>query len=840
MLSQPKFLSVALLAFLAMDLSNGTNHGQSSNGAVKIKVKADKEKKKFKPGELKKYNEVITASAKTQHGLFTVHRIDDKVYFEIPTAAYDRLMLWSTEVAKAPPGVSWGGMAVNHRIVRWSRRGNKVYLWDVPFEKRADGKAVQRAVDAANMASIIMAFPVETEGMGKSAVIHVTGLFTSDVAEFSVRSRVSGASSVDESRSYVDSIKTFPTNIETRSLLTFRVGTGPVPAGATPPRGPRPGGGKGVSLLVHYSLNGLPDRPMHGRFFDPRVGYFTESFEDYAADKTWMVRRQYIARFRLEKKDPHATVSEPIAPIIFYLSREVPEKWQRYLIRGVEDWQPVFEKAGFKNAIFCKPAPSAMDDPNWDPEDARYSVIRWVADPTQNAMGPHVHDPRSGEVISAHIIFWHDILKLVQQWYFVQCGAVDPRARHLPLPDELTGELLRYVATHEVGHTLGLRHNHRASSAFTIAQLRDPKFTDKYGTNASIMSYGRFNYVAQPGDGVRNLIPKLGPYDYFAIEWGYKPISEAKNALDERPVLDQWAARQMEEPWLRFGGEDGPASVDPTVKTENIGDDALEATSLGLKNLDRLSDILVPATTRLGEDYALLEDTYRAVIMHRRNWLNSVARLVGGVVETRSLAGRGNESFTRVSREKQRQAVQFLLQHGFTTPRKLLNPSLINRFKFSGAGDLVLNQQKALLESLLGSERFHQLMDAEVLGNGGCYTAMEFLTDVQDGIWSELKSSQPVVEVCRRHLQRVYLDHLKKELSHKEPAANPPLIPGPRRRPTFSASIQGTDFRAVARAALQSLDVQLAAALPRTQDSMTRVHLRDCRREIELILNPKN
>src|SRR5262249_33152726 len=261
------------------------------------------------------------------------------------------------------------------------------------------------------------------------------------------------------------------------------------------------------------------------------------------------------------------------------LSKEIPEKWRPYLKKGVEDWNAAFEKAGFKNAVVCKDAPSRAEDPNWDPEDARYSVIRWGAEPTQNAMGPNGHDPRSGENISAHIISWQDVVNLAQMWYFVQCAATDERARKLPLPDDLTGELLRYVACHEVGHTLGLRHNHRASTAYSVSQLRDPTFTAKHGSVGSIMSYGRFNYVAQPRDNVKSLIPIVGPYDHFAIEWGYKSVPGAKTADDEKKTLDEWAAQQIDNPFLRFGGEDGPAAADPTVLTQNIGSDPVEATA---------------------------------------------------------------------------------------------------------------------------------------------------------------------------------------------------------------------------------------------------------------------
>jgi hypothetical protein len=393
------------------------------------------------------------------------------------------------------------------------------------------------------------------------------------------------------------------------------------------------------------------------------------------------------------------------------------------------------------------------------------------------------------------------------------------------------------VVTHEVGHTLGLRHNHRASSAYKVAELRDPKFALEHGTTASIMSYGRFNYVAQPEDHVQWLIPKVGPYDVFAIEWGYKPVAGARSADSERSELDRWAARQLKESWLRFGGEDGPAMVDPTVKTENIGADPIEATQLGLKNLDRVTDLLVPATTRPGEDDTLLKETYQSIMSHRANWFRSVATMVGGVVENRNL-GR-DVAFQRLDKQHQQQAVRFLLEHAFTTPRKLLQPAIVNRFKYFGVAEDVMSQQKGLLQNLLSGRRFHQLMDAEVAGAEQAYTAMEFLGDVQDGVWSELKEQQPAVDVCRRALQRAYLEHLHSELYPKEQAGARPAFPrGDDSMRLFGATTRETDFRAVARAALHELAGRLDTAIGRTRDPMTRVPLQDCRREVELILNP--
>jgi hypothetical protein len=449
-------------------------------------------------------------------------------------------------------------------------------------------------------------------------------------------------------------------------------------------------------------------------------------------------------------------------------------------------------------------------------------------------MGPNVHDPRSGEIISAHIIFWHDVLKLAQMWYFIQCSACDDRCRKLPLPDEIVGDLMRYVCCHEVGHTLGLRHNHRASQAYSISQLRDPQFTAKNGSVASIMSYGRFNYVAQPEDKVKGLIPVVGPYDDFAISWGYKPITTAKTADDERKTLDEWAAQQIENPFLRFGGEDGPSSADPTVLTQNIGSDPIEATALGLKNVDRMLDYLLAATTEKGEDFGLLEDTYKQVIAHRMYWYGAVLKQVGGVVEYRTLAGRGDETFVRVPKEKQKDSVKFLLESALVTPNKLLNPKIVNQFRYTGVANDIAGQQQSILSQLLSSGRLNRLFDAEVLAGDKAYTAVELVNDVQDGVFSELKGNDPKIDPLRRQLQRNYVDVLKREFETASPGADP--LPGRRFPIGDETGPRVSELRGVSRMALKKLEGQISGALPKVKDTATKAHLEDTLSEVHSIL----
>jgi hypothetical protein len=822
------------------------------------------------PNEVLPCNPKMPVEQRTFQGLFKVHVACDHVLYEIPPAMLGREMLVNTEFAALSTGtdVLAPGSVVDSRVVRWVRRGNQIHLETVEFEMRADwAPNLQRGVEAASLSTIIKVFDAVAEGPGGAPIIDVTPLFVTETpegfaAEFKRYFRMSAH---DPKRSYIQSVKAFPRNIELRFYQTWTPDSkdlfNPDRSDAPPPS---------LGFLFQTSMLLLPEEPMKGRYADDRVGYFSVPFDDYGTPEHRAVPRAFITRYRLEKKDPDAEMSEPVSPIVFYLSREVPDKWRPYIKKGIEDWQKPFEKAGFRKAIFAKDAPSEQEDPNWDPSDVRYSVIRWTPSPRENAMGPAVVDPRSGEVISAHALFWHDVLKLAETWYFTQVGPLDPRAQKLPLPDDVMGEVLRYVVTHEVGHALGLRHNFKGHSAISISQLRDPLWTRRWGTSASIMDYARFNYVAQPGDGAA-LMPRFGPYDFFAIEWGYKAIAGDMSCDDEWPVLDDMAARQVDEPLLRFGGEDYAALYDPSVNTNVLGADPIEGARLGLLNIDRVMPLLIPATTRIGQDYVRLGEMYQALIVQRHRELAAVAKLVGGVQEVRFQGGRGVAPYAPVPAETQRKAAKFLIEQALKTPKPLLDPQVLQRIGPTGGADALQGSNVQLLVRLLNPAVFARLAEAKATVPNA-YSGQELLLELNDGLFSELGAERPAIELYRRDLQRNYvtllltaigvvedregyysiaLRDLDSDSALRRPASGArklaPPTPGRASRevsaiwsPLADAGKQlreapgrPSEFKAAVRAAVGDLKRRLNEAIPSTRDVETRLHLKDLLADLE-------
>jgi hypothetical protein len=727
--------------------------------AAKDKVKTDP-KEKEEP-KIKSYEEIITKDAKTFKGVFTVHRVDEKIYYEIPDEMLGKEFLWVTQLSKAQTGFGFSGMPKGNRVVRWERFGKNILLRDIKYQIHAkEGSPEYGVVKAASFPAVIASYKIACSSADGTPVIDVTDLFVGDVPEFSVKKMLDAASH-DKNRTFITSVKVFPINIETCVLATF------TPKPPTPLKpGERPGRQRptedSISVEVHHSMVKLPDTPMMPRIADVRVGYFGHTYEEYSGPDGQQVDKiSLIHRFRLEKKDPNAELSEPVKPIVFYVGRGIPEKYKPYVKQGIEDWIPAFEQAGFKNAIIGKYAPTEAEAPDWDAEDARYSSIRWLPSTIENAYGPHVADPRSGETLEADVLIFHNVLKLARDWFFVQASPNDPAGQKLPLPEELMGKLIRYIVAHEVGHTLGLRHNYKASSTVPVEKVRDAEFTETYGHTPSIMDYARFNYIAQPGDGA-SLIPRIGPYDRFAIEWGYKPFPGVKEPADEKPFLNKIAARQLTDPLVRFGGGGESGTVgrgDYTSQAEDLGDNAIEATRLGLKNLELIMEYIVPGTSKEGEDYRELKNMYNSLLIQFGLEMGHVANMVGGVEVLNKVYGMGGDVFSPLEASKQKAAVQFLQNNCFRLPSFLPGKDVIKCLGMHDITTQILNVQKRILNALLDPLRVNRIGDIEAAGYK-TYPIFDLIGDLTNGIFSEISGNAPGIGIFRRNLQRAYVELL--------------------------------------------------------------------------------
>lgn len=742
-----------------------------------------------------------------QDGVFKVFRNKDSVLYEIPKNLLGRDFLWVTELKATPAGM-YNGTASGEGVVRWEEREDKIILRMMDFRARATrGEEIQRAVALSNVNPIIQAFDIKGRNKAGAPLIDVGRYLKNDISEFSVRGAVAG-SSQDSSRSFFEKIVAFPTNINVEVMMTFNAGApNPLAAFFGGPTGAGP-----KTTVVHHSMVLLPEKPMMPRIKDSRVGYFSVPVQDFGLDTDGSKEYELINRYRLEKKDPNAAVSEVVKPIVYYISPETPKKWRPYIKKAVEDWQGAFEGAGFKSAIICKDAPTEKEDPNWSPEDARYSVLRWAPLPIENAMGPHVHDPRSGEIISAHVILWHDVLKLATDWYFSQASASDRRARRLPFPEELQGELLRFVVAHEVGHTLGLPHNGKSSASVTTAQLRDPKWTAENGTATSIMDYARFNYVAQPTDGAA-LIPKIGKYDKFSIAWGYTPIPFAKSPWDEKNTLDQWAAKQVNDPQLRF--YDNFSSQDPTAQSEALGSNAVEASRLGVLNLKRIMTFLKSASVRLGEDYSNLNRMHDAVTGQFMMYVMHVGAVVGGIENIDWRGGRGGAVFNPVPASYQRSAVDWIINNVMEPPAFLFPKDVMDKFTSDMGVGRMQGIQAQGVGTLLNDSRLNRMIQNEVANGSKAYTVRQLFAQVRTAAWSELANGSQPITFYRRNMQRAWVNGLTRKLANSN------------------------EIRAMAMAELE-LELQIIAnAIPRTTDTASKAHLKELRKLIEFSLaNP--
>lgn len=800
----------------------------------------------------KPFKEIITNKATTDRGLFSVHKVDDKYFFEIGDTIFGRELLVVNRISKAAAGMrngffGYAGDQVGQNVIRFERGpNNKIFLRNVSFAEYSKDSTspMFTAVNKSNVQPIAASFDIKSLATDSTGyVIDVTDYVNSDNDVLFFNNQLKSSmriGSQQSDKSYIDNIRSYPLNIEISTVKTY--GRSPAPAGGGGQGGgPRPASGN-ITVEMNSSIVLLPKTPMKPRYFDPRVGYFTVGYTDFDANPQGVEAVRLVKRWRLEPRDEdmekykRGELVEPKKPIIFYIDPTTPKAWVPYLIQGVNDWQVSFEKAGFKNAIMGKIAPTKEEDPEWSLEDARYSAIVYKPSDVANASGPSISDPRSGEIMESHINWYHNVMELLHRWYFIQCAPNDPTARKMTFDNELMGQLIRFVSSHEVGHTLGLRHNYGSSSTVPVEKLRDKKWVEANGHTPSIMDYARFNYVAQPEDNIsrEGLFPRIGDYDNWAIEWGYKLFPQISDEEKEKEHLNKWVIERLKDNRLWFGTETNPD--DPRSQREQVGDDGMKGAMYGIKNLQRIVPNLEEWTKVPNKDYTSLRNMYNQLTNQFSLYLSHVSKYVGGVMETPKMVEESGAVYETVAKAKQKEAVEFLNKNLFATPTWLIDNNIYSKTGINGIST-VGGLQDGVLNRLLATRNLSKLIDAEALKGNSAYTITELFADLKKGIWSELPSRSKI-DVYRRNLQKSYVSVLDGLL-------NPPKSGGGSGivimvlGGSSTLSAEKSDVHSVVRAHLTSLRNEARTAAAATADPMSKYHLQDIVTRIDNALNPK-
>jgi hypothetical protein len=800
------------------------------------------------------YKEIITDKAKTDEGLFKVHKVDEKYYFEIPDALLGRDILVVNRISKAAAGMRAGffgyaGDQIGQNVIRFEKGpNNKVFLRNISFAEYAKDSTspMFTAVTNSNIQPISASFDIKAFSKDSTgSVLEITDYINGDNDILFFNSGLKSSQRIgmlQSDKSYVVGVRSFPINVEVTTVKTYSRAPAAPTFGAPTGGGGAGAAGGNITVELNSSMVLLPKEPMQARYFDPRVGYFAVGYTDFDLNPQGVKSIGVVKRWRLEPKDEdrekynRGELVEPKKPIIFYIDPATPKKWVPYLIQGVNDWQIAYEKAGFKNAIMAKMAPTKAENPEWSLEDARYSAIVYKPSDVANASGPSISDPRSGEIMESHINWYHNVMELLRDWYFVQTAAVDSRARKMVFDDELMGQLIRFVSSHEVGHTLGLRHNFGSSSSVPVENLRNKAWVEANGHTPSIMDYARFNYVAQPEDNIsdKGLYPRIGDYDKWAIEWGYKLFPQFKSPEEEKAYLNKWVIDKLKDKRLWFGSETN--QDDPRSQSEQVGDDAMKGSMYGIKNLQRILPNLLEWTKMPNESYGTLSEMYDQVRGQFGRYMGHVAKYVGGIMETPKTIEEQGAIYEVVPEAKQKEAVDFLNKQLFATPTWLISQDIFSRTGGS-ALNTIANLQDNSLNRILSNRTLGKLVEAEAAQGAGAYQITELFSDLKRGIWTELPTRKPI-DIYRRNLQKSYVTILDNLLNPPGASGGGIIIFFGGGLPTVN--VDRSDIKSVVRAHLTTLRAEVVAAAAGTVDTMSKYHLQDVVKRLDKALNPKD